>query len=647
MSGHLYDQAFSPIEIRHNNFPLVSFYMEVHLGQDGLIRDNNNHCTSANDLFSHLSRGGQVTDCSGSLKEITFSKRPAKLTFSLELSDTPKFKVFLKETPLRYSALNTATGFGYFIIESRLYFLSEDQQTDLKTSQADCSLIEILKLVRKFKTQNKLNNEPDNIVVELNKAQRVKDGSVRLFEKELYPYQKQGIDWLSFCTRNGLGTILADDMGLGKTAQIIALICDTLAQKINSRILIVVPNPLLENWCREFSFFAPRLKPYVHYGPNRRGLPDELVKHQIIISPYTTVALDISLFEDMVFDLTLFDEASMLKNPDSSRTIAAKRINSKVKIAMTGTPVENSLIDAWSLSDLVFPGYLGSKKDFTKQYVSNDIGQVLKNNLNVLESSLGQITLRRMKKDVLKQLPKKKDTHIPISMSHSENKNYESLINEIKKECDSGGNNILALINKLQQFTAHPAQLNKSLPRDFNSLKNHSSKFEVLFMRLEKIFLVKEKVLIFAIFQDTIDLIADAIEQKFGFKCGKIDGRTPNNERQTLIDELEVTEGFGALILHPRTAGMGFNITCANNVIHYSRQWNPALEEQATARAWRNGQTQIVNVYYLFFANTIEEEIDLRLRLKQELSDRVVTISENKETDKTLILNYLAKLEEV
>jgi SNF2 family DNA or RNA helicase len=434
-------------------------------------------------------------------------------------------------------------------------------------------------------------------------------------------------------------------MGLGKTAQIIALICDTLERKPSSKVLIVVPNPLLENWRREFSFFAPKFEPYIHYGPNRRGLPDELIKHQIIISPYTTISSDISLFEDLLFDLTLFDEASMLKNPNSSRTLAAKRIKSSVKIAMTGTPVENSLVDAWSISDLVFPGYLGDKKSFIEQYVSKDLSLTLENNLEALESSLGQITLRRMKKDVLKQLPKKLDIHLPISMTTSEKSNYESIITEIKENCESGGSNVLALINKLQQFTAHPAQLDKQLPRDFNSLNKTSSKFELLFMHLSKIHSYKEKVLIFATFQDTIDLIASSIESQFGIKCGKIDGRTPNHERQSLIDDLAESDGFGVLVLHPRTAGMGLNITCANHVIHYSRQWNPALEEQATARAWRNGQTQIVSAYYLYFADTIEEDIDLRLRLKQELSDRVVSISESKETDKSLILKYLTKME--
>ena len=619
--------------------------MELYWNGDGAIQYLNGEMTPASELFNYLNSGNKIYTLDKKPSNLSFSRKPAALEFDLVLNPLPKFNVFARREALSQDAIEMACNLGYFILGSRLFFVPEELQADLKLSQSDCSLVNVLKLVRKFKTRSQLKSEPPNIVAKLDKPKRIQKEQ-KLFTKELYPYQVDGVDWLCFCSKNGLGTILADDMGLGKTAQMIALICDVIEQNATARVLIVVPNPLLDNWCREFAFFAPSLTPYVHYGPNRRGLSDELIKHQIIISPYTTVSSDISMVEEISFDLALFDEASMLKNPESSRTLAAKRINAVVKIAMTGTPVENSLVDAWSITDLVFPGYLGSKRDFEKRYISKDLEETLQKNLTALESHLSQITLRRMKKDVLKQLPEKQDIHLPISMSDSERQEYENLISEIKNDCETGGANVLALINQLQQFTSHPAQLDKSLPRTYSHLVNKSSKYQVLFMHLEKIYARNEKVLIFATFQDTIDLIAAGIQEKFGSFCGKIDGRTPNEERQKLIDELDELNGFGALILHPRTAGMGLNITCANNVIHYSRQWNPALEEQATARAWRNGQKQLVNAYYFYYANTIEEDIDLRLRLKQELSSKVVSISSNKETDKTIMLDYLARLEE-
>lgn len=434
-------------------------------------------------------------------------------------------------------------------------------------------------------------------------------------------------------------------MGLGKTAQVIAVVCETIEREPDSRFLIVVPNPLLDNWIREFAFFAPSIAPAVHYGQNRHGLASSLVGYQVVITPYSTMTSDITLFEDLTFRLILFDEASLLKNPSSSRSLAARRLISDVKIAMSGTPVENSLIDAWALSDLVFEGYMGDRKSFSDAYVNNDIRDTLESNLTELEQSLRQITLRRMKKDVLGQLPAKQDIHIPVTAGDEERRGYEAIISAMKEDADNGGGGILPLINRLQQYTAHPALIDSSIKTDCNSLIATSAKLELVMMQLEKIRESGEKVIIFATFRGVIDLLKSAIREKFKIDAGVIDGRTPNENRQPLIDHFSVTDGFSVLLLHPRTAGMGFNITAATNVIHYCRQWNPALEEQATARAWRNGQKETVNVFYMFYANTIEERIDERLRLKQELSERVVSVTSDKETDKQIMLNYLESLE--
>ncbi|MFL7031693.1 helicase-related protein [Vibrio cyclitrophicus] len=214
----------------------------------------------------------------------------------------------------------------------------------------------------------------------------------------------------------------------------------------------------------------------------------------------------------------------------------------------------------------------------------------------------------------------------------------------MKDDVSGGGSGILPLINKLQQFTAHPALLDCTIDHDVRSLVKHSAKFELMMLRLDSISQAKEKVIIFATFQKAIDLIQCAIKEQFGIVAGIIDGRTPNEERQPLIDKFSESEGFDVLLLHPKTAGMGLNITAATNVIHYCRQWNPALEEQATARAWRNGQKHVVDVHYMYYADTIEEKIDERIRLKQQLSDRVISVTDDKETDKQLMLEYLEKL---
>jgi SNF2 family DNA or RNA helicase len=333
-----------------------------------------------------------------------------------------------------------------------------------------------------------------------------------------------------------------------------------------------------------------------------------------------------------------------LKNPSSGRSLAARRLDVAASVAMTGTPVENSLIDVWALCDLVFPGFLGNEQDFRSRYVHRELAETLNADLHELESSLRQITLRRMKKDVLTQLPEKMDIHRAVTAGDRERSAYESIIEEMQLDAAKGGGGMLPLINKLQQFTAHPALLDTSIPHDVSSLCLHSSKFELLMMELDGIEKSGEKVIIFATFQKVIDLLSKAVWEQYGITPGVIDGRTPNEERQPLIDRFSASSGFDVLLLHPKTAGMGLNITAATNVIHYCRQWNPALEAQATARAWRNGQKSVVSVYYMYYADTVEEMIDERIRLKQQLSEQVVTVADYKETDKQLMLEYLESI---
>lgn len=573
------------------------------------------------------------------------AKRPAQIKFYLERETFSHFDITFRNSTLNFDQLNSLKEHGYFLDAThRVYFVTDLVRTYIDEASSPLSIPKLLSLLRKLYNDDLIDSFPENLVETLSKSEALTAVKSSLFEKELYPYQKEGIEWLIFCFNHGLGTILADDMGLGKTAQVIALICDALERNPSSRILIVVPNPLLDNWKREFEFFSPSLTPYVHYGKKRRGIASEIEKYSIIITPYTTLSSDISMFEDINFELALFDEASMLKNPFSTRSIAARKVISDVKIAMSGTPVENSLMDAWALADLVFEGYLGSIGDFKSSYIRPDIRETLNINLYKLEQSLSQITLRRMKKDVLGQLPNKQDIHIAVTASDREVLGYESIIQEMRENLDGGRGNILPLINKLQQYTAHPALLDPTIRTDCKTLASYSAKFELMVLQLDKIKGFGEKVLIFVTFQRAIDLIQNAIEEKYGLLPGVIDGRTPNEKRQPLIDQFSSSSGFDVLILHPKTAGMGFNITAATNVIHYCRQWNPALEEQATARAWRNGQKEAVSVFYMYYANTVEEIIDERIRLKQELSDRVVSVTDDKETDKKIMMDYLESL---
>ncbi len=577
--------------------------------------------------------------------DLVVSRRPAELSFRFNPDVTPCFTLHFRDALLDACQVKTVAQHGYFIADNkRVHFISDRLRQHVIAAVNELHLPRLLRLLRELRREGLISEIPVALVDRFRAKKQKACTHGKLFVRELYPYQQYGVEWLVFCASNGIGTLLADDMGLGKTAQVIALCCDLLQNNPDGRILIVVPNPLLDNWVREFRFFAPELHPYLHYGPYREGLSTVLEKHNIIVTPYTTLTSDIAMLEELSFDLVLYDEASMLKNSRSGRSLAARRLNTFASVAMTGTPVENSLMDAWALCDLIFPSYLGDEQDFRSRYVHRDITDTIETNLDELEQSLRQITLRRMKKDVLAQLPEKIDIHTAITAGERERKNYDALINEIQQDAAKGGSGILQLINKLQQYTAHPALLDAAIPRDVKSLAAYSAKFELLLMTLDDIAVLGEKVIIFATFQKAIDLIHSAIREKYGVTAGVIDGRTPNEERQPLIDVFSASAGFSVLLLHPKTAGMGLNITAATHVIHYCRQWNPALEAQATARAWRNGQQSVVSVHYLYYADTIEEMIDERLRLKQTLSEQVVTVTGHKETDKQLMLDYLESL---
>lgn len=458
-------------------------------------------------------------------------------------------------------------------------------------------------------------------------------GNSSFFIRKLYDYQKEGLKWLQYCCLNKIGGILGDDMGLGKTAQVIALIAWCIERDVLKNILIVVPSTLLENWIREFMFFAPSLKPYIHHGALRSGSIELLLKESIVVTTYSMIINDQYLFNKIRWGVIILDEASLIKNPNSERKISLKDIDAEVKIAMTGTPVENSLIDLWSISDFVLPGYLGTIDSFTSKYVKRNIEQTLnESDLITLRNDVSFIMLRRKKEDVLDSLPEKVDIHQALQMNEFEaalyNEERELILSKMKTDNFA---NVLTLIQNLRQYTTHPLLLEpgKFQKSDLKTLIQLSTKFTRTIEILDEIKVRKEKVIIFTDYLQMIDAFKRVLQEYYSQEIFTIDGRVDISERQNRIDLFSAVEGFGVIVLNPRTAGMGLNITAANHVIHYTRQWNPALEEQATARSYRNKQSKNVNVYYLYYVNTIEELIDFKLRTKSALSKEVITETEN------------------
>lgn len=437
--------------------------------------------------------------------------------------------------------------------------------------------------------------------------------ALSLFQGTLYPYQRDGWRWLAFIVREHLGGILADEMGLGKTVQVIAALATPDRSSV-APSLIVGPSSILENWRREFLKFAPSISVCIHQGPTRTGLPAELSRYDVVVTSYDTVVRDSALFGMIDWKLVALDEAQAIKNPETRRAQSAKALNRQVSIAITGTPVENRLRDLWSIADFVLPDYLGTQEQFERRFESDSEGA------ESIEPFVSPIMLRRKVAEVADDLPERIVIPQVLTFSRQEATEYEALRQEIVEEYGSGAS--LVSLTKLRMFCTHPFILTDAtaLPCDATSF----SKFNRLAEIVEEVFSSREKVLIFTSYSNMIDLLVDFTRRHFGVFSMSLDGRTVINERQNVIDQFSSVSGPAVLALNPRAAGTGLNITAANHVIHYNLEWNPATEDQASARAYRRGQDKPVTIHRLYIADSVEEAINQRLERKREISAAAV-----------------------
>ena len=442
------------------------------------------------------------------------------------------------------------------------------------------------------------------------------------FQADLYPYQKNGFSWLKSISEEGLGCVLADEMGLGKTLQVIAVLSYfRIAWKLPS--LVIAPATLLENWRREFARFSPKMAVHVHSGSGRTGFPSQLKNYDIVVCSYDTAVRDQGLMGMIDWGFVVLDEAQAIKNPDTRRAIAVKGLKRKVAIAVTGTPVENRLADLWSIMDFSFSGLLGSREDFDKNYSDNY------NSAEIIEKIVSPLMLRRRIFDVAADLPEKIIISQPVNMSSTEINEYEIIRKNVANEY--GKLSTLISLLRLRQYCTHPFLLDPDFESHVSPMC--SSKFCRLLEILEEIILNREKVIIFTAFTAMSDLLCQDLPARFGVQSLRIDGRTPVVERQRVVDRFSEVAGAGILVLNPRAAGTGLNITAANHVVHYTLEWNPAVEDQATARAFRRGQTLPVTVHRLFYPATVEEVINDRLDRKRLLAETAVVGTESSEVE--------------
>lgn len=449
---------------------------------------------------------------------------------------------------------------------------------------------------------------------------------------ELYPYQSGGVRWMRDTLRHTGGVILADEMGLGKTIQIIALLLSDLPVP-ESPALIVCPTSLIANWRSEIFRFAPELSVGVHRGPDRTGTARGLQRAQVIITTYDTLVNDRAIFCGLTWSWLICDEAQALKNPGSQRRQAVAEIPRLRTIPMTGTPVETSLLDLWSLTDLAIPGLLGEQGAFEAEYPDDDASA------RQLAQLTNPVILRRRVADVAGDLPERIDIDVPLELGAELAARYIEVLEETLIRYPVAG--ALVATGQLSLFCAHPWL--QGGPEDTDAdevpavpgqgLPLITPKMERTLALLDEAFRSGQKVLIFALYNRCGDLIRQAGRELPPAYWGAINGSTPQADRQNIVDQFTDHDGPGCLVLNPKAAGAGLNITAATVVIHYTQAWNPALEAQASARAHRRGQTRPVTIYRLFYEDTVERVMIERSRWRRELGNEAVPVSSREDAD--------------
>ena len=465
-------------------------------------------------------------------------------------------------------------------------------------------------------------------------------------EFSLKDHQEEGVAWLQHLyNQKASGCLMADDMGLGKTLQLLYFI-DWHSRKFpnHNPYLVVAPISLLENWENEYSrfFIEPRLQINVL---SSRDVPRKMDKDiinkmqsmDIILTNYESLRISQLNFCAVDFDIIVLDEAQKIKSPGTMVTNAAKALKGKFKVAMTGTPVENSLLDLWCIMDFCVPGLLGNAKSFASKYQTplkkEDTDLIALG--NEIHDTLGIFFMRRLKQDAAKDLPEKHIFRETKQMPEPQEKAYKHAVNQYVTGAQP---NMLLTIMDIRQVSEHPYLYDSTLwDHEEDEIIDSSARLQVTIAFMDRIKSRNEKVIVFAERKETQRMLQQIFFQRYGIVCKIINGDTPpfvsqinthKLSRQSSIDEFQAVDGFNIIIMSPVAAGMGLNVTAANNVIHYSRHWNPAKENQATDRAYRIGQTKDVYVYYPMAVSknfrSFDETLDDLLNRKTSLATSTI-----------------------
>jgi SNF2 family DNA or RNA helicase len=457
------------------------------------------------------------------------------------------------------------------------------------------------------------------------------------FHGELRPYQRRGLGWLVYLRRLGLGACLADDMGLGKTVQAIAMLLHERASEEQERrpALLVCPTSVVANWRREVERFAPSLRVLVHHGGSRHegeAFLEALGGHDIVITSYGTARRDAEVLQQVFWSDLILDEAQNIKNPSAKQSQAVRRFDARNRVALTGTPVENHLTELWSVLEFLNPGYLGSHEQFRQQFTVpieryNDDEQAAE-----LRRLVQPFLLRRLKSDptIISDLPEKNEMVVYCSLTQEQAALYETTVHDALDKLDNADGiqrrgMVLSLLTKLKQICNHPAHYLK----EQGPLSSRSGKLQRLTEMLEEALSVGDHALVFTQFVEMGTLLTHHLRDCLNTEVLFLHGGTPALQRDQMVQAFQSDDGPPIFVLSLRAGGSGLNLTRANHVFHYDRWWNPAVENQATDRAFRIGQRRNVQVHKFVVAGTLEERINDIIESKQALAESIVGSGEN------------------
>lgn len=536
--------------------------------------------------------------------------------------------------------------FSSYKNNNRLYRMKNGAYLDLK----DNDLEQAFKLIDTLNIYNDFDNMkiPNNKAIYLEKLIEDEDLSfvngskyvsnvVKKFDKvksknyeipkdlnaTLRDYQVSGFEFFKTLSDYQFGGILADEMGLGKTIQTIAFL---LSNK-DKKSIVITPTALIYNWKNELEKFAPTLKVGLLHAAKseREKILDNIDNYDVILTTYTTYKNDIDKYKNINFDYCIIDEAQNIKNPDAIITKAIKNVNAKVRFALTGTPIENNLMELWSIFDFIMPGYLYNKSKFKSIFVNND------KNIIELKNLIKPFILRRTKKEVITELPDKIEQKIIIDLEKEHKRAYKGYVNLITrkiKENNQDNITVFSYLTKLRQLCLSPELMVKNY-------QGRNSKLDVLINIINDS--SDEKILVFSQFTKVLEVIGKRLNEE-NILYSYLDGKTSAKDRVKLVEDFN-TNNNKIFLISLKAGGTGLNLTSANIVVHFDPWWNPAVEDQASDRAHRIGQKNVVNVIKLIAKGTAEERVINLQETKKKLIEDVI----NGNLDNSSTLKNLSK----